>query len=365
MQGYPRIIPVGDKVRYIRKLMAVGFDTVETGSLVSARLIPQMADSLEVLEQLHRRQDPAHNGLSGKHQHPQAISGDDGHSHSLPGNHGKPGYASHPLPGNHGESGIASHPVPLPLSARHESLGADNLVTPMEIPSAEGSQATIPGGPESTRSNLMFLAVNGRGAEKLAPVEGITHISYPFSFTPTFLRLNVNSTVEESLSTTGQVVRLCRDNGKEAVIYISMAFGNPYGDPWSLDLLVDWVGKLYEAGARIIPLSNVATEIDAGLIAKVYGTLIPTFPEIEFGLHLHTANLGWFEKVDAAWSAGCRRFDGVINGWGGCPMAGKEMLGNLMTENLIEFAARKGIPLDLDTEKLFEVYRIAREIFKT
>lgn len=294
MQGYPRIIPVGDKVRYIRQLMAVGFDTVETGSLVSARLIPQMADSLEVLEQLHRRPDPAHSGLPGT-----------------------------------------------------------------------GSDAGLPGDPAPATSNLMFLAVNGRGAEKLAPIPGITHISYPFSFTPTFLRLNVNSTVEESFNTTGQVVRLCRDNGKEAVIYISMAFGNPYGDPWSQDMLVDWVGKLYDAGARIIPLSNVATEIDAGLIAKVYGTLIPTFPEIEFGLHLHTANRGWFEKVDAAWSAGCRRFDGVINGWGGCPMAGKEMLGNLMTENLIEFASRKGIPLGLDTEKLFDVYRIAKEIFKT
>jgi hydroxymethylglutaryl-CoA lyase len=351
MQGYARIIPVGDKVRYIRKLMAVGFDTVETGSLVSARLIPQMADSLEVLEQLHRRPDTAYNGLSGKHQHPQAISGDDGHSHSLPGDLGEPGSASHPLP--------------LPSSAPHESLGADDQDTPAKIPSGKGSKATLPKGAATARSNLMFLAVNGRGAEKLAPIEGITHISYPFSFTPTFLRLNVNSTVEESLSTTGQVVRLCRDNGKEAVIYISMAFGNPYGDPWSLDLLVDWVGKLYDAGARIIPLSNVTTEIDAGLIAKVFGTLIPTFPEIEFGLHLHTANQGWFEKVDAAWSAGCRRFDGVINGWGGCPMAGKEMLGNLMTETLIEFASQKGIPLGLDTEKLYDVYRIAREIFKT
>jgi hydroxymethylglutaryl-CoA lyase len=214
-----------------------------------------------------------------------------------------------------------------------------------------------------TASNLMFLAVNVRGATMLAKEEKITHISYPFSFSPTFLNLNVNSTVAKALETTEMVISLCVDHGKVPVIYISMAFGNTYGDPWSLDLLAGWVDKLYHAGARIIPLSNVSLEIDANTLAKVYETLIPMFPDVEFGLHLHTANHGWYEKVDAAYASGCRRFDGVINGLGGCPMAGKELLGNLKTENLVEFAALNGIRLDLDPEMFRQSCITAGEIF--
>ncbi len=270
MQGFSRIIPTGEKVRYINHLLRVGFDTVEVGSIVSTRLIPQMADSLDVLKELD---------LAG------------------------------------------------------------------------------------VSSNVMFLAVNARGAEMLSAVDGITHISYPFSFSPTFLKHNVNSTVDKSLETTALTTSLCKQSGKEAVIYISMAFGNPYGDPWSIGILADWVGKLHQAGVRTIPLSNVSIEIDSTLISRVYATLIPMFPDIEFGLHLHTSNNGWFEKVNAAYMAGCRRFDGVINGWGGCPMAGKELLGNLKTENLISYAARNKFPLNIDQSVLLEAYQVASEIF--
>ena len=276
MQGFSRVLSTHDKVRYISQLLMTGFDTVETGSLVSPRLIPQMADSLEVLEQL----------------------------------------------------------IPL------KNLAA---------------------GPRKT--NIMFLSVNTKGAEKLAAIDTITHISYPFSFSPAFLRHNVNASVEESFETAQRVIDLCMQNNKTPVIYISMAFGNPYGDPWSLDLLEEWVDKLFRAGARIIPLSNVAIEIDATLITEVYSMLIRKFSDIEFGLHLHTANRGWFEKVEAAWESGCRRFDGVINGWGGCPMAGREMLGNLQTENLLEFARRNGVSTGIDNDSLLEAYRIAGEIF--
>jgi hydroxymethylglutaryl-CoA lyase len=271
MQGFSRIIPTGEKVRYIDLLLRAGFDTVETGSLVSPRLIPQMADSREVLEKLD---------LSG------------------------------------------------------------------------------------ITTNRMFLVLNDRGARMVAEEEKITHISYPFSFSPTFLKLNVNSTVEQSLETTKLVAELCRKSGKQAVIYISMAFGNPYNDPWSLDILVEWVGKLYQAGARIIPLSNVSLEIDRTMIRDVFSRLVPMFPDVEFGLHLHTSNLGWFEKVNAAYMAGCRRFDGVINGHGGCPMAGKEMLGNLKTENLVEFAARKKIAVGIRDSAIKEACRLATEIFR-
>lgn len=270
MQGFSRQIPAEEKIRYINGILRVGFDTVETGSIVSPKIIPQMADSLEVL----------------------------------------------------GKLDLASK-----------------------------------------RSSLMFLAVHARGAEKLAETEEVDIISYPFSFSPTFLKLNVNATVEDSFRTTELVINLCARRGKQAVIYVSMAFGNPYGDPWSIGLLVEWVGKLHRAGARIIPLSNVSTEIGPDLIREVFSTLIPLFPGVEFGLHLHTANEGWYDKVDAAYKAGCRRFDGVINGWGGCPMAGKKLLGNLKTENLLLYAAQNGIETGTDNQALLEVYRTAREVF--
>lgn len=278
MQGFSRIIPTADKVRYIGQLLRVGFDTVEAGSVVSSRLIPTMADSLEVVEQLSAADQAEHSATNRK-------------------------------------------------------------------------------------TNLMVLAVNARGADKIAGYEKVTHIAYPFSFVPTFLRLNVNSTVDDSFKTTRHVIEVCRANGKTAVIYLSMAFGNPYGDPWSMELLAEWIGRLYEAGARIIPLSNVSTEIGTELIGEVYSRLIPEFPGVEIGLHLHTANRGWFEKVDAAWMAGCRRFDGVIEGLGGCPMAGKDLLGNLNTANLLEFARRKGISTNIDQNELRRAYEIARELF--
>lgn len=270
MQGFSRIIPTAEKVRYINHLLRVGFDTVEIGSIVSKRLIPQMADSLEVLRDLD---------LAG------------------------------------------------------------------------------------TKTNRMFLAVNKKGAEILSDINEVTHISYPFSFSPTFLKMNMNSTVEESLETATTVINLCEKRGKKPVIYISMAFGNPYNDPWDPDLLLHWIKILQAAGATTIPLSNVSMEIDSEMIGTIYSALIPIFPGIEFGLHLHTSNVDWEEKVNAASEAGCRRFDGVINGWGGCPMAGKELLGNLATENLLEFVDKKKIPLPIDKKELADGYRIAGEIF--
>ncbi len=270
MQGFSRIIPLEEKVGYINQLLRVGFDTVEIGSIVSPRVIPQMAESLEVLQKLD---------LSG------------------------------------------------------------------------------------TSTNRMFLTVNARGAALLGEIDQVTHISYPFSFSPTFLKLNLNSAVSQSLVTAELVINLCHKSGKQAVIYLSMAFGNPYGEPWSMEVLVEWVNNLYQAGARIIPLSNVSTEIDPALITEVFSTLIPMFPDVEFGLHLHTANHGWHEKVNAAYLAGCRRFDGVINGRGGCPMSGKEMLGNLKTENLLAFAVKKNVPMAINEKVLKEAYRIEREVF--
>jgi hydroxymethylglutaryl-CoA lyase len=270
MQGFDNMIPADRKVRYINALLKAGFDTVEIGSIVSPRVVPQMADSLEVL---------------GK----------------------------------------------LDLS--------------------------------DTSSNRMFLTLNRKGADMIAAQKEITHISYPFSFSPSFLEKNVRSTVEEAIQTVEYVTGLCAKTNKTPVVYISYAFGNPYGDAWSINLLHEWTGKLVEAGAGIIPLSNVSMEISAEMIRDVFESLIEAYPDTEFGLHLHTAGHDWYPKLEAAYGAGVRRFDAVIDGHGGCPMSGKEMMGNLATQNLLLFLKEHDIPDGLDGHALREAMEIARETY--
>ena len=270
MQSLNYTIPTEKKVRYIQQLLKIGFDTVEVGSIVSRKLIPQMADTMEVLRQLD-------------------FSG--------------------------------------------------------------------------TRSNRMVLVVNKKGAEIISEVKEITHISYPHSISPTFLKKNLNATTEQSLETVSEIANLCEKTGKQLVIYVSMAFGNPYGDPWSTDILQEGIQVLKKIGVRVLPLSNVAIEIDKQLIKEVFSLLIPEFPPIEFGLHLHTTNKDWQENVLAAYESGCRRFDSVINGYGGCPMTGKEMLGNLKTENLVEFADGHGLAGNLDPDALNDAYKLVSSTF--
>jgi hydroxymethylglutaryl-CoA lyase len=270
MQSLDFTIPTESKARYIRQLLKVGFDTVEVGSIVSRKLIPQMADTLELIQQVDF---------------------------------------------------------------------------------------------STTRSNRMVLVVNTRGAELISGVKEITHISYPFSISSTFLKKNLNATTAQSIQTVSEIANLCEKSGKHLVIYISMAFGNPYGDPWNMGLLIGWIDQLKKLGVRTVPLSNVAIEIGPELIRKVFTNLVPEFPGMEFGLHLHTTNKEWRESVAAAYESGCRRFDSVISGYGGCPMTGKEMLGNLKTENLVEFARAKGLSGNLDDTELNEACRLVPATF--
>jgi len=271
MQGFPRLIPAREKAEYISQLLKTGFDTVEIGSFVSPRFIPQMADSLDVIRMID-------------------------------------------------------------FSA--------------------------------TNSSCMFLVVNTKGAECMVKVPEVSHLSFPFSFSPTFLKHNVNRTVDQYFETAGAFIDLCHNNLKSPVIYMSMAFGNPYGDPWSIDKLAEWCGKLHRSGARTICLSNVSIEIDASVISEVFSHLIPDFPDVEFGLHLHTSAEGWHEKVDAAFRAGCRRFDSVIHGLGGCPMSGDKMLGNLATQNLVQFASEKNMIGAFDLAEFEKSCMVAEKIFK-
>ncbi len=270
MQSLHYTIPSEKKIRYIKQLLKVGFDTVEVGSIVSQKLIPQMADTMEILKQIDFSE---------------------------------------------------------------------------------------------TRSNRMILVVNKKGAEMISGVKEITHISYPHSISPVFLKKNLNATTEQSIETVREILNICEQTGKQLVIYISMAFGNPYEDPWSMELLVETIRILKKIGIRIIPLSNVAIEIDNPIIHDIFSLLIPEFPSIEFGLHLHTTNKNWQENVLTAYEAGCRRFDSVINGYGGCPMTGKEMLGNLKTENLVAFASNHGFADKIDFSALDEAVKLVGSTF--
>jgi len=270
MQSLDYVIPLEDKVRYLNALLKVGFDTVELGSIVSAKMIPQLADTLEVLDKLDF---------------------------------------------------------------------------------------------SSTGSNRMILVVNKKGAEIIAERDEITHISYPFSISPAFLKMNLNTTLEKSIETVREILEICDKKKKQAVIYISMAFGNTLGDEWSREILFKWINKLFRMGIGTISLSNVSIEINSAQISEIFSGLISLFPEIRFGLHLHTTNRDWYENVNAAYEKGCRRFDAVIHGWGGCPMSGKELLGNLKTENLIEFNNRNHLPLNLNPDALEQTYTLASFIF--
>jgi hydroxymethylglutaryl-CoA lyase len=271
MQGLNNFIPTDVKVRYINSLLKVGFDTVEVGSFVSQKAIPQMSDSAEVLQQVENT---------------------------------------------------------------------------------------------ATRSKRMMLVVNKKGAEHASLIDSVDTISFPFSISPRFTELNLNSNTDKLLGTLDDILNICDKSKKSLVVYISMAFGNPYGDEWSLEILSDWVDLLNDMGVTTIPLSNVTIDIGSKLIEDVFSLLIPQFPGIGFGLHLHTTNDHWYEKVEAAYKHGCRRFDGVMKGMGGCPMTGKEMLGNLATENLVGFLENKNDnPGDIDREAFNDSSKLAAEIF--
>lgn len=250
MQGLSNSIPTEQKINYLQTLLKVGFDTIEAGSFVSPKLIPQLADTKEVLDKLD---------LSG------------------------------------------------------------------------------------SRSHLMVLVVNRKGIDLASSLPLISHLSFPFSFSPGFLKKNLNSGPGEVLQVLDYLLNACVKSGKVPVIYISMAFGNPYGDPWNTDLLMTWVSKLKNMGIQHLPLSNVSIEIDSTLINRVFSLINVEFPDLETGLHLHTGKKNWYEQVDAAYQAGCRRFDTVINGLGGCPMADKTLLGNLDTGNFLQFLESKNI----------------------
>ncbi len=270
MQGIKEWIPTELKVRYINQLLKVGFDSLDFGSFVSAKVIPQMQDTIEVLRRLD-------------------------------------------------------------LS--------------------------------STKTKLLAIVASVNGAKNACQFPEITYLGFPLSASETFQLRNTNKTIAQSFDSLKEIQNLCLQSGKKLVVYISMGFGNPYGDPFDQSIVENFAQQLSEMGISIIMLSDTIGVSEPYLIVDLFTKLNPAFPEIEFGAHFHSNPRTAMQKIEAAYQAGCRRFDGAIGGFGGCPMAKDELTGNITTEKMIEHFLDKGISLPLDLEALHEAIEISREIF--
>lgn len=269
MQGIHTFIPTSDKIRYLNLLLKVGFDTLDFGSFVSPKAIPQLADTREVLEALE---------MSG------------------------------------------------------------------------------------SGTRLLAIVANLRGAEEACRHSAIKYLGFPFSLSETFQRRNTNAGMIDALESVKSMQELCVRHNKELVVYLSMGFGNPYGDAWEASLVEHWTAVMASEGIGILSLSDTIGIANPESIAYLFGHLIPRFPKIEFGAHLHTTPETWEEKVQAAYENGCRRFDGAIKGFGGCPMASDQLTGNMPTENLLHYFGSRNIETGLNMEAfqqaMFEAGRV-------
>ena len=271
MQGIKsHFISTEAKTRYINSLLNVGFDTVDFGSFVSPKAIPQMRDTAAVLSNLNLSQ---------------------------------------------------------------------------------------------TQSKLLAIIANIRGANDATQYEEINYLGYPFSISENFQMRNTHKTIQQSIKELEEILSIASRKNKEVVVYLSMGFGNPYGDPWNIDIVGKWTEKLSEMGVKIISLSDTIGSSTPAVIKYLFSNLIPKYPNIEFGAHIHTTPESWYEKVDAAFNAGCKRFDGAIKGYGGCPMAKDELTGNMPTEKLISYFTAQKVVTGIKPMSFESAYNQALKTF--
>ena len=270
MQGIKTFIPTERKVAYIQSLLRVGFDTIDFGSFVSPKAIPQMQDTAEVLAQLDLSQ---------------------------------------------------------------------------------------------TSSKLLAIIANTQGAISASQHKEIQYLGFPFSISENFQMRNTHKTIAESLITLQEILDIAKASNKEVVTYISMGFGNPYGDPYNVDIVGDWTEKLANMGVKILSLSDTIGSSTPEVIDYLFSNLIPKYPNIEFGAHLHTTPDKWFEKIDAAYKAGCRRFDGAIQGFGGCPMAKDDLTGNMPTERMLSYFTEQKANTNISPMSFESAYNLASRLF--
>jgi hydroxymethylglutaryl-CoA lyase len=215
-----------------------------------------------------------------------------------------------------------------------------------------------------SRSKLLVIAANERGAEEAVKQESVTYLGYPFSISETFQQRNTNTSIAGSWERTQRIADIAHRGNRELVVYISMAFGNPYGDPWDPDVAIHWTRRLAgELGVKVISLADTVGVAKPEDVTSMFGALIPSLPEVEFGAHLHARPDNWKAKTDAAWNAGCRRFDHAIRGFGGCPMAEDDLVGNLTTELFVRDLEARGVRTGLDMPQLERCVVEAGKVF--
>lgn len=270
MQGWNHFIPTAEKVRYINALMKVGFDTIDFGSFVSPKVIPQMQDTREVL------------------------------------------------------------------------AGLDF---------------------SESSSKLLAIIANLRGAAEASLFKQIDYLGYPFSVSETFQLRNANATIDQSLETVAKIAAICQNANKKLVVYMSMAFGNPYGDAYTPEIVYGWVEKIKDLGVDIISLADTVGLATSEQVFTLTDYLIKSLPAQEFGVHLHSGPDNWQQKLQAALDAGCRRFDGALKGIGGCPMADDVLVGNMNTEWMTTYFESQGFKLNINKPALEIASEIAGNVF--
>ncbi|MEO9894583.1 hydroxymethylglutaryl-CoA lyase [Aurantibacter sp.] len=270
MQGIKTFMPTEAKVVYLQSLLKCGFDTIDIGSFVSPKAIPQMVDTSAVLSKLDFSE---------------------------------------------------------------------------------------------TNSKFSVIVANVRGAKEAVVHEQVDYLGFPFSISENFQMRNTHKTIAQSVETLQEILNIATAANKEVITYISMGFGNPYGDPWNVNVVGEWTEKLAAMGAKILSLSDTIGSSTPETIAYLFSNLIPKFPEVEFGAHLHTTPSKWMEKVDAAYNSGCHRFDGAIQGFGGCPMAKDELTGNMPTENMLSFFTTKKVDTGVNWMVFEAAFNKATELF--
>jgi len=251
------------------------------------------------------------------------------------------------------------------LQVGFDTLDMGSFVSPTAIPQMRDTAEVINKiDLSNTNTKLLTIVGNERGAKQASQFDEISYLGFPFSISDTFQKRNINSTIQDSFHRAEEILNCCVIKQKELVVYISMAFGNPYGDPWDADIVLEWAHKLHnELGVDIISLSDTIGVADPKTIDYLFTSLIPELPKVEFGAHLHTTPNTWEEKVHAAVKAGCVRYDGALKGFGGCPMAKDDLTGNMPTENLVDYFDRKKIETNLDNDALAKSLALTSDVF--
>ena len=262
MQGWKNFIPTQKKIEYINSLLQVGFDTIDFGSFVSPKAIPQMADTRDVISKIQT---------------------------------------------------------------------------------------------QNSRTRLLAIVANLRGAEEACEFDSVSFLGFPFSVSETFQQRNTNSSIEQSLGRVGEIQNLCMKKGRQLVIYISMGFGNPYGDPYDEEIVFEWVNRMVGMDIGIVSLADTVGLATDDQVFDMTSYLVESLPGIEIGVQLHSTSSNWQEKLEAAVNAGCKRFDGALKGIGGCPMADDELVGNMNSELMITYLTERGLLSELDEDALIQV----------